>query len=280
MSDRLTGEAASRAAVARWLGDAPAATWTAVAIRQGRTVHRLRTEDRDCAVTWTADVDPERSRHRVRVARAAAEAGAGPEIVHADASVGVLVAAWVEGAAWTARDLRDPARLRALGPVLARLHGSPVDLPPHRVRAPAERYAAVLRPAAGDRDRAAIEELLGLAARHETGRPARPVHGDVTAGNLLGHASPLLVDWEYAGAGDPAFDLATVLALHEVPGRGRDALLEAYVEAGGPVPDPSRLRSAERLAVLLAWAWAAAALRGPHPESRASAWHDRLRPRI
>ena len=47
----------------------------------------------------------------------------------------------------------------------------------------------------------------------------------------------MIVDWEYAGMGDPFFDLANFSINHELDAEGRAVLLAAYTgdaSAGGP----------------------------------------------
>ena len=51
---------------------------------------------------------------------------------------------------------------------------------------------------------------------------------------------PMLIDWEYAGSGDPAFDLASVCVYHRYGPAQRSLLLDAYGAAGRGV-DAGRL---------------------------------------
>lgn len=70
--------------------------------------------------------------------------------------------------------------------------------------------------------------------------PARPVHGDAVAGNILtGPDGPLLIDWQCPGLGDPCEDLATLISPAMMwlytgaiaPAGWADALLDAYPDA-------------------------------------------------
>jgi thiamine kinase-like enzyme len=78
----------------------------------------------------------------------------------------------------------------------------------------------------------AYEEASGRAAEIEVRRgaaPARPCHNDLLAANFIDDGSRLwLVDWEYAGMGDPFFDLGNFAANHELDGGGERELLSAY----------------------------------------------------
>jgi thiamine kinase-like enzyme len=60
-------------------------------------------------------------------------------------------------------------------------------------------------------------------------RPARPCHNDLLIGNFLDEGHTLrILDWEYAGMGDPYFDLANFSTNHELDESGDRMLLEAY----------------------------------------------------
>jgi thiamine kinase-like enzyme len=56
-----------------------------------------------------------------------------------------------------------------------------------------------------------------------------PCHNDLLAGNFVGTADRTwIVDWEYAGMGDAAFDLANFAANGRLDEAADDELLEAY----------------------------------------------------
>jgi aminoglycoside phosphotransferase (APT) family kinase protein len=108
----------------------------------------------------------------------------------------------------------DPARLRALGAVAARLHAVPLQ--------PSAELPARDRPIAGmdfaqlrreQEPRALLEEAEAFIART---RPAADrsvfVHGDLWQGNTVwrGDALTGLVDWDCAGAGAPGVDLGSL----------------------------------------------------------------------
>ncbi len=99
---------------------------------------------------------------------------------------------------------------------MRRLHGDHIFVLPYEEEFPAPpataRRAAELR---GDRELAAIARRAYDAYLRPTG-PL--VHADVQAGNLLLHSSgPKLLDAEIAHAGDPAFDVGTLLAHLALP---------------------------------------------------------------
>jgi thiamine kinase-like enzyme len=186
--------------------------------------------------------------HELAAARAAHAAGLAPEIVHAEP--GALVMAYIEGRALTREEVREPAMLARIVPLLRRCH----DQVGRHLRGPGilfwvfhvvRDYARTLEEG---RSRMAPElpRLLGVAERLEQAvGPIRLVfgHNDLLAANLLDDGSRLwLLDWEYAGYNSPLFDLANLAGNSELPPEQEDWLLEAYLEA--PVTDELRRRYA------------------------------------
>jgi hypothetical protein len=153
-----------------------------------------------------------------------------PAVVHHDSDRGCLVLSTPGGARdWSehqGRFARIPARI--LGRTLAALHGLQTDLPDASIwglQLPEPPHELVLDLSAGAQDLLAriqasdfvcgrLEEL----SRVDGDRGV--VHADLRWENCLALPAPgarrrtrvLLVDWELAGRGDPAFDVGSVLA--------------------------------------------------------------------
>ena len=163
--------------------------------------------------------------HEHEAALMAARLGIGPEVVcFAD---GVLVTRFVEGEVGR-------ADIATVGTLLKRLHDAPViggRFDSFRV---VEAYAA----AASGRGRS-LPEAFGwaheLARQIEALRAAAPkvtCHNDLLAANFIDDGERVwLVDWEYAGMGDPFFDLANFAVNNGLDEEGETALLEAYGSA-------------------------------------------------
>jgi Ser/Thr protein kinase RdoA (MazF antagonist) len=78
-------------------------------------------------------------------------------------------------------------------------------------------------------------------------------HHDLHHLNLLDDGRLWLVDWEYGGRGDPLFDVAGFLALHELGPGPTATFLEAY---GGLAPADAALLGAARWAFdYVQWLW-------------------------
>ena len=162
----------------------------------------------------------------------AAAAGLAPAIVLADPTRGFFVARHAPGRTLEAADLRDPGVLWRLGGWIARLHAlePPAALPAVEFGARAAGYLERL--ARAGVDLRAGELLAKLDARRR--RLPAPIrlaacHHDLHRRNLIDDGNRLLaVDWEYAGPGDPAADLAACIGYHALDGDALDALLAGY----------------------------------------------------
>jgi thiamine kinase-like enzyme len=143
--------------------------------------------------------------------------------------------------------------IESLGRALRSFHDAPLELPVgFRVSELLERYAEIVSERGGTLP-ALYELAAGAAARIETAlllRHPRPCHNDLLAGNLIHsheHDRLMIVDWEYAGMGDPRFDLGNLVINNGLDGSVQDRLLSAYY---GEPPSEAR-RAALRLACVL-----------------------------
>jgi thiamine kinase-like enzyme len=165
---------------------------------------------------------------------AAAEAGVGPEVVAFVEPEGYLVTRFLAGTSIPPEEMRTPARIRQVAPILRRLHEGraiPGRFDSFRVveayRATAEEYG--VRIPAGfhvAKDRAdEIERARGS-------QPLRSCHNDLLNANFIDDGTSVrIVDWEYAGMGDVFFDLANFSINHELGDQENEALLDAYFGA-------------------------------------------------
>jgi thiamine kinase-like enzyme len=63
----------------------------------------------------------------------------------------------------------------------------------------------------------------------------RLCHNDVHHLNVVGGENLRLIDWEYAGVGEPLFDLASVCVNHGYRKSQRERLLAAYGESSSAI---------------------------------------------
>jgi thiamine kinase-like enzyme len=154
----------------------------------------------------------------------AAKLGLAPKVVAFIEPEGYLVTQYVEG------EVGKPDTVRA-GAALRRLHDGPA-LPGRfdsfRV---VKAYHAIAEEHGVDVPDS-YERAKEIAARIERRRsdaPARPCHNDLLSANFIDDGDRLwIVDWEYAGMGDPFFDLGNFAVNNELDEDGESALLAAY----------------------------------------------------
>ncbi len=184
--------------------------------------------------------------NELAAARAAAAAGISPEIVHAEA--GVMVLRLIEGKTLAPEDIRQPAMLERIVPLVRRCH---LELPRY-LRGPVLAFWVfhVVRDYVGTltrqetRNAPRLRGLLRAAEALE--RAVGPIdlrfaHNDLLAANFIDDGDRLwLVDWEYAGFNSPLFDLGGLASNNELSTEQERWLLESYFEAP---PDHAGLRS-------------------------------------
>jgi thiamine kinase-like enzyme len=142
-----------------------------------------------------------------------------------DTKGGIYLRRFLPGKTWTHRDLHRVENLARLARLLRRLHDLPLVGKPFEPLQAASRYAKQL----GTVEAAQI--FAELAHRHSQIEDVPPAlcHNDLVCGNILEGRELMLIDWEYAGTGDPFFDLAVVVQHHGLGAGLARHLLGAYL---------------------------------------------------
>jgi thiamine kinase-like enzyme len=156
--------------------------------------------------------------------RVAADLGLGPEVVAFVEPEGYLVTRYVDGEV-------GKVDLDRVGAALRRLHDGPA-LP---ARFDSFRVVEAYRATAHERGIAIpsaytrATEIADQIERRRSGTTFRPCHNDLLSANFIDDGTRLwLVDWEYAGMGDPFFDLGNFAVNNELGEEGENELLAAY----------------------------------------------------
>lgn len=164
---------------------------------------------------------------------AAFQAGVSPEVTHC--ADGMLVTRYIDAAPLNADGLRDEALLARLSATIRRLHDVRDDLagemlyfcPFQTVRT----YAATAR-RLNARLPSDLDAYLDDAKQLARGiGPFRPTlcHNDLLPANIIDDGARLwLVDWEYAGIGNPLFDLASISSNAQLNEELESVLVKAY----------------------------------------------------
>jgi thiamine kinase-like enzyme len=175
---------------------------------------------------------------------AAAGVGVGPEVTAFIRPEGYLVTRFIEGSAVSDEAVHLPDTLRRVADSLRRVHDGP-PIPglfvPFRI-VEAYRALAAARgvpiPPEYELARSIVRriELALLAAPSDL----RPCHNDLLNANFIDDGERIrIVDWEYAGMGDPFFDLGNFSVNNGLTADEDGALLAIYDQAAQP--DRSRL---------------------------------------
>jgi thiamine kinase len=175
-----------------------------------------------------------------RVLECAVPADLAPALEYCDPQRGILIARWVDGRSWSAVDVRRQTNISRMAGLMRRIHALPMPTPA-RVMSPMkwiDYYFAAARQSARGDPSAAVALRTAATARLAalTELPsANPVvcHSDLHTLNLIdrGH-SLVLLDWEYAHASDPLWDLAGWSANNDLEDELKHELLTNY--AGRP----------------------------------------------
>ena len=174
--------------------------------------------------------------------RAAAAAGVGPEVV--DFVEECLVTRFVDGAPISEDDLQRDDVLTNVVRSIRAIH----DTPPIPSSFPVFRIVERYRDLAAERDvpiPVAYERARELAERIERAFAANPMppttcHNDLLNANFLRDGDHVwIVDYEYAGMGDPFFDLGNLSINNGLGEAAQEMLLRLYF---GDVGDVHRAR--------------------------------------
>ena len=140
------------------------------------------------------------------------ELGIGPELVHAEPN-GIMLTRWSDALPSVERIRSEPQAIRRVGTTLRRLHRSARLLSNRfEVFARIDSYRRSYVSSAQVRDSwvARLRSVIETARKKlRKSPPLVPSHCDLVPANCLDDGSRTqLVDWEYAGMNDPAWDLA------------------------------------------------------------------------
>jgi thiamine kinase-like enzyme len=179
-------------------------------------------------------------------ARVAAALGIGPALFHHFPDSGATVVEFLHGRPMTNEALREPGMPGRIAATLRVLHGGPRFLRDFDMLRLADAYRAVAErrgfpaPSGSRTRRAAIEEMgAALAARPLA---TVPCHNDLLADNYIEQDGRLrLVDWEYSGNGDPAFELGNTCRELDYDDARVEELCRAYF-GGAPAALVARVR--------------------------------------
>ena len=176
--------------------------------------------------------------------RKAAELELAPKVAAMLDQPPCLVTCFVESRHMSAEELREPARIEEVARDLRSFHDSGLALPTDfYVSEIVSRYAEVTQSRGGalpegfEHARDCARKVVKAVRKNPDHQPT-PCHNDLLAANFLHDGDRIvIVDWEYAGMGDPFFDLGNFAVNNELDDAGEERLLTTYF---GEEPTPRR----------------------------------------
>jgi thiamine kinase-like enzyme len=208
----------SAARIRGQLSDGP--TNASFLLEQGAFQYVLRV-DKPAAVRLGLD-----RQNEMQVWIAAAEAGLTPEPLYFDPVAGHCLRRYLRGRRWSESDLGDREKLTQLAAMLSKLHGIECKAERFEPLRAARRYASELETEQALAILRRAERLMDQDQQPQAGHAV--CHNDLVCGNILQGKRLYLIDWEYAGAGDSFFDLATVAQHHHFEADRARFFLDSY----------------------------------------------------
>jgi thiamine kinase-like enzyme len=169
-----------------------------------------------------------------RVLECARSADLAPVLEYCDPQRGILIVRWVDGRSWSPVDVRRKSSLSRMAQLLRRVHALTMPAPA-RLMSPMtwiDHYSA----AACTRDSSSGAALRDASRGRLAALAALPrvdpvvCHSDLHTLNLIDRGDSLvLLDWEYAHASDPLWDLASWSANNDLEDEFKNELLRNYL---------------------------------------------------
>ena len=186
-----------------------------------------------------------------RIQKQAAAIGLAGDVIYVAETT--YLSEWVEGRTWERSDLEDEKNLVDLALALRRLHSLPLTGRAFDAKAAAHSYLDEI----GDADPVLAARFVSVIDAMRRPKHLCFCHNDLVAENIVATPEIRFLDWEYACDNDPFFDLATVVAHHELSNHQAELLLDTYFDGNG-ARWREHLADQERLYDALYWLWSAA----------------------
>ena len=198
----------------------------------GLTNETLLVEKNGRRAVLKIDPSPRKPPYNTRRAEAeiqdrAASIGRANKVLHV--SDMVLLSEWADGEVWTRAAFDDDDQLARLARALRDVHGLPLTGRRFDAAAAARQYFS----AAARIDAELAKRQLEFVESTPLPTNLCCCHNDLVAENILGMPAIRFLDWEYACDNDPLFDLAIVVAHHELSYRQAEVLLDTYFGDSG-----------------------------------------------
>ena len=146
------------------------------------------------------------------------------KLVHSDLESGLLITEYIDGKVLTINDIDNNRNIIKLGNKLKALHALNPELETYDLVKAVKRYASFLQT---DESSKWANQIITLLTQCEE-RPHVLCHNDLHLGNIIEGNELVFIDWEYAGLGNPLFDVSSILQSLQLSGDQSDVFLKAY----------------------------------------------------
>ncbi|MGI9272714.1 MAG: phosphotransferase [Woeseiaceae bacterium] len=143
----------------------------------------------------------------------------------------VLMTEFVDGKVWTTKCLQADENLEKLAAAMKQLHALPLTGRTFDAIGAARNYAHRIR--ARGCDSVEVRDCLARIEAMPLPQNLCCCHNDLVVANIIYMPEIRFLDWEYACDNDPFFDIATVVAHHQLPPERAEYLLNAYFDGEG-----------------------------------------------
>lgn len=157
----------------------------------------------------------------------AACAGLANAVLYAEECV--YLTEYIDGNVWLPSCLDKNDNLEMLARSLRKLHSLPLTRRSFDAVDAARRYSGKIDVGKPD----IAEHCLNIVKKMHAPQNLCCCHNDLVAANIITTPEVRFLDWEYACDNDPFFDLATVVAHHELTSSRADFLLDLYFDGDG-----------------------------------------------
>jgi len=166
------------------------------------------------------------------VSQAAGKIGIGPEVFYVIEPEGYLVTSFIEGHQPSPEELGQPKNISRVAEAVRRIHKmDPISetFSPFRVVEDSTVIARRFGVDFPDNFGWLIEQMNAAEiSLLKSSFAPQLCHNDLLNANFLDDGQIRILDWEYAGMGDPFFDLANFSVHHEFTDQQDDWLLDSY----------------------------------------------------
>jgi thiamine kinase-like enzyme len=169
--------------------------------------------------------------------QAVADAGIAPNVLWRSDDRRIVVSEFIEGRHWSPKDIRQSNNLARLSAVLRLMHGLEVNASPFDAVslgcAFERRCATGTLPSKINREwPTRVRAIVPLGVHPPV---SRLCHNDLGRGNFVDDGTRLwLIDWEYAGVGDPYYDLAFIAHNNRLSPEEEAELIQTYARQFHP----------------------------------------------